>query len=198
MQKRLNINSKNGSSQGSGCRTKRGFTIIEVVLVLAIAGLIMMMVFIALPGLQRSQRDTQRKDDMSRLSAALVNYQANNRGKFPTGTATNLKQDNSPEAKGWARFIQKYITMGGTESFEDPLGDAYTLTVADCSAVNCKAGSTPTSQSGTFDAQNFNITITTHASCTGEEEKPITYQPGSRKAAITYLEEGGGIICVNI
>ena len=44
------------------------FTIIEVVLVLAIAGLIFLMVFIALPALQRNQRDTQRKNDMSRLS----------------------------------------------------------------------------------------------------------------------------------
>ena len=36
----------------------RGFTIIEVVLVLAIAALIFLMVFIALPALQASQRDT--------------------------------------------------------------------------------------------------------------------------------------------
>jgi prepilin-type N-terminal cleavage/methylation domain-containing protein len=35
-----------------------GFTIIEVVLVLAIAGLIFLIVFLALPALQRSQRDT--------------------------------------------------------------------------------------------------------------------------------------------
>jgi type II secretory pathway pseudopilin PulG len=43
------------------------FTIIEVVLVLAIAGLIFLMVFIALPALQRSQRDAQRKNDMTAL-----------------------------------------------------------------------------------------------------------------------------------
>ena len=49
--------------------TKKGFTIIEVVLVLAIAGLIFLMVFLALPALQRSQRDTQRKNDISRLQA---------------------------------------------------------------------------------------------------------------------------------
>ena len=48
----------------------KGFTIIEVVLVLAIAGLIFLMVFLALPALQRSQRDTQRKNDMARLKAA--------------------------------------------------------------------------------------------------------------------------------
>ena len=40
-------------------RKQQGFTIIEVVLVLAIAGLIFLMVFIALPTLQRNQRDTR-------------------------------------------------------------------------------------------------------------------------------------------
>ncbi len=40
---------------------EKGFTIIEVVLVLAIAALIFLMVFIALPALQRNQRDTARK-----------------------------------------------------------------------------------------------------------------------------------------
>jgi prepilin-type N-terminal cleavage/methylation domain-containing protein len=38
---------------------KKGFTIIEVVLVLAIAALIFLMVFSALPALQRNQRDTR-------------------------------------------------------------------------------------------------------------------------------------------
>ena len=47
--------------------SKKGFTISEVVLVLAIGGLIFLMVFIALPALQRSQRDTQRKDDLARF-----------------------------------------------------------------------------------------------------------------------------------
>ena len=37
---------------------KLAFTIIEVVLISSITGLIFLMVFIALPALQRSQRDT--------------------------------------------------------------------------------------------------------------------------------------------
>ena len=53
-------------------RTKKGFTIIEVVLVLAIAGLIFLMVFIALPQLQRAQRDTQRRNDLARVATALT------------------------------------------------------------------------------------------------------------------------------
>lgn len=64
---------------------KEGFTIIEVVLVLAIAGLIFLMVFIALPALQRNQRDTARKSDVSTVSSAVNSYTGNNRGKYPTG-----------------------------------------------------------------------------------------------------------------
>ena len=43
---------------------RKGFTIIEVVLVLAIAGLIFLMIFIAFPALQRGQRNTQRRRDL--------------------------------------------------------------------------------------------------------------------------------------
>ena len=65
--------------------TKQGFTIIEVVLVLAIAGLIFLMVFLALPALQRSQRNTQRRDDYAILSTYVTNYMTNHNGKLPSG-----------------------------------------------------------------------------------------------------------------
>ena len=59
----------------------KGFTIIEVVLVLAIAGLIFLMVFLGLPALQRAQRDTQRKQDVAMVVTALHNWKANNQGR---------------------------------------------------------------------------------------------------------------------
>ena len=65
-------------------QTIKGFTIIEVVLVLAIAGLIFLMVFVALPSLQAGQRDTARKNDVGAVATAVSNYTANNRGAFPT------------------------------------------------------------------------------------------------------------------
>lgn len=61
---------------------KEGFTIIEVVLVLAIAGLIFLMIFIALPALQRSQRDTLRRRQAQAYIAAISNYRSNNRGRI--------------------------------------------------------------------------------------------------------------------
>jgi len=89
--------------------TKKGFTIIEVVLVLAIAGLIFLMVFLALPALQRSQRDTQRKNDASRLRAAVTDFQSNNRGAVPFD-GNNLKNN----------FIQNYVTVRNSSTFADP------------------------------------------------------------------------------
>jgi prepilin-type N-terminal cleavage/methylation domain-containing protein len=65
-------------------RKEKGFTIIEVVLVLAIAGLIFLMVFIALPALQRSQRDGARKSEVGTVASAITSYQSNNRGSAPT------------------------------------------------------------------------------------------------------------------
>lgn len=65
-------------------QTKKGFTIIEVVLVLAIAGLIFLMVFVALPALQSGQRDNARRNDASLIATSITNYQSANRGNNPT------------------------------------------------------------------------------------------------------------------
>ena len=68
---------------------KKGFTIIEVVLVLAIAGLIFLMVFIAVPALQRNQRNTDRRQFYGRLGTSITNWKSNNNGKaIPTGNST--------------------------------------------------------------------------------------------------------------
>lgn len=66
----------------------KGFTIIEVVLVLAIAALIFLMIFIALPALQRGQRDTARKQDVGTVAAAVNSYRSNHHGLLPPDAAS--------------------------------------------------------------------------------------------------------------
>lgn len=63
---------------------RRGFTIIEVVLVLAIAALIILMVFIAWPALQRTQRDQARKSDVALIGSTISTFKSNNKGKLPS------------------------------------------------------------------------------------------------------------------
>ena len=61
-------------------RKKSGFTLIEIVIVLAIAALIMVIVFVAVSGAQRSRRDTERRAVASRVLASLVNCASDNNG----------------------------------------------------------------------------------------------------------------------
>jgi prepilin-type N-terminal cleavage/methylation domain-containing protein len=65
---------------------KQGFTIIEVLIVLAIAGLIILIVFLAVPALQRNSRNTQYKNDAASLLSAASEFTNNNNGKLPTTT----------------------------------------------------------------------------------------------------------------
>ena len=99
-------------------QSKKGFTIIEVVLVLAIAGLIFLMVFVALPTMQRSQRDTQRRNDYAAFAANITNYLTNNNGNLPKAGAT--------------LDPKKYVNDAGT----DGAGKTYSITVVTCTKTS--------------------------------------------------------------
>lgn len=162
-------------------KSKEGFTIIEVVLVLAIAGLIFLMVFIAFPGLQRGQRDTQRRNDMSRFLSQLSQYQTNNRGQVPEGKS------------GYESFITNYLTLNGTDTFEDPSTGATYAIATD--VIDCKgAGSNQCTDDATFSGAVGQIYIYKNAMCDGEKVTPVD---GTRKIAIRTKLEGAGIYCGN-
>jgi prepilin-type N-terminal cleavage/methylation domain-containing protein len=75
-------------------KLQEGFTIIEVMIVLAIAGLILLVVFLAVPALQRNARNTQRREDAGNILSSISEYVANNNGALPTavsgGTASSI------------------------------------------------------------------------------------------------------------
>lgn len=64
----------------SNRKNKQGFTIIEVMIVLAIAGVIMLVVFLAVPALQRNSRNTQRTSDVAHLTGLITEWQASHGG----------------------------------------------------------------------------------------------------------------------
>lgn len=98
-------------------KKEKGFTLIEIVLVLAIAGLILVIVFLALSGAQKSRRDTQRKTDVGRIASQLEQYASNNNGAYPT-TAAQL-----------TTFTGTYLFAGGATDYQDPsTGGNYVVT----------------------------------------------------------------------
>ncbi len=178
-------------------KTKKGFTIIEVVLVLAIAGLIFLMVFIALPALQRSQRNTQREDDISRFLTAANDYQTNNHGKTPFNVSSDgyngvnknfvsryIDSSCSPVASG---TDGSYTCTDGSE-FTDPDGNVYKMNGRAWKSTDKTAGVL----SGTFPNDHL-VQAVTKATC--GDENIAEEGSGDRQYALFYMLEGNSITC---
>ena len=161
---------------------KAGFTIIEVVLVLAIAGLIFLMVFVALPTLQKSQKDTQRRNDIARVGTALLNYYANNK-KLPNKNEQNITQT----------FIDNYL--GGSD-FKDPNGEPYKLHI-DIIQSSASYG-TPVNNYINGNNDSYKIAIYENAKCgSGSDVGKAVYNAGASNYAVMYDLEGSGTYCID-
>ncbi len=116
--------------------SKSGFTIIEAILILAVVGLIVLVVFIALPALQQSQNETTRRNDISELYKSLVQYQTDNsanKDNLPQKGSYVAPEDGSTseedcDANSACKFIRDYINVSGN-NFVDPDGTPYSLVV---------------------------------------------------------------------
>lgn len=198
--------------KGDFSSSKRGFTIIEVTLVIAIAGLIFLMVFVALPGLRSSQRDAERREDITMFLENVKSYQTNNRGALP-GSDENTKLDNgnvvtvtisnatsATKDTTWAGFYKKYLG----DKFMDPDGSNYTLKVVRCGTdtpdAECANDSTTGARElgkiyNTTFPNDYKMYVVTQASCSGDRAVRTS---NPCKLAVLYKLEGAGIYCANI
>lgn len=166
----------------------KGFTVIEVVLVLALAGLIFLMAFIALPQMQRSQRDAERKDDMMLFTESVKKYMTNNRGTLPDTQGTQLGDINiagdlsSAPDTSWQGFWRDYIR----DSFQDPREGVYKLNIASCDG----RGDSCTSSDGL----NYDWTIHVYRKGVCTEDHAVEAS-SPRDFAVLYRTESSGVYC---
>jgi len=171
---------------------KKGFTIIEVVLVLAIAGLIFLMVFIALPALQRGQRNTQRQDDLSRFLTAVTEFQSNNSGRLP------FNDDGTVAGSFVHRYIDRrcedLLNNNGAEpdctdadQFTDPDGTTYQFVQgAQVDGVVADVGGNDNFDHGIYFLVGF---------VCDTFEGTVRKGTGDRNVALLFTLEGGQITC---
>lgn len=156
-----------------------GFTIIEVMIVLGIAAAIMLIVLIAIPQLQRNQRNTARKDVLGRISTEVNNYAGNNNGSLPAATGGTGGTEFGSTANA-ASFAGRYLT--NTNITDPRTGLPYRFIFA-----------TPaTLDSGGNSGQ---VVYMTGNICNGES--PTTTGASPRNFALQMALEGGAFFCVD-
>ena len=164
------IRNRKNTSKGIA---QAGFTIIEVMIVLAIAGLIMAIVFLAIPALQRTNRNTQRKNDAARVGSLVNDYVANNNGALP-----GCVQLTAVVCAG----LNLSAATGTNEKFSI-MGTAANVNSVVCTAVTC-TGALPTPAQPAADT----LTYYKNADCGGGNVPK--FNASTRAYAIYYYIEG--------
>lgn len=139
-------------------RKESGFTIIEVLIVLAIAGLIMVVVFLAVPALQRSGRNNALNTDANNIFTGVSNFSSNNNGTLPgvvafSGTTVTI----SPPAATTGN--NETVTVDGAVGTVTLNGTAITSaatvgTLQVITGTTAKCNSTRSGLSGTASARS--------------------------------------------
>lgn len=136
-------------------KREEGFTIIEVLIVLAIAGLIMLIVFLAVPALQRNARNTQRSNDVSRMAAAVNECLNNNNGLVAQCNNFGAAQLNN------------YITIANNQQITAVGGTAGLNAAVFAFNTRCNAGGTASAAGGGTRSFTLVYQIETNAAAQG-------------------------------
>jgi prepilin-type N-terminal cleavage/methylation domain-containing protein len=167
-------------------KSKEGFTIIEVMIVLAIAALIMLIVFMAVPALQRSSRNNGRVNDIARIGDAINEWVSNNNGiAFTAGV-------------GNANLASVITQLGGNSALAQ-----YPSLAA---ASNCTNANSFCQVDGSGGAvgpvKSDSVEVVTGAQCSTTTAGTTTNSNTStRSMSILYQKESGGGnigVCTNI
>lgn len=173
-------------------KNNKGFTIIEVMIVLAIAGLILLIVFLAVPALQRSSHNTSRKSDAANISAAIATFETNNSGKVPTFYGVNATNTGYLDVCGAGGTTSGSVTLTCTGNIETANLGFYTpgsiyINGTETSAVNVAVTASGGTAS-TTNVLNSSAIVVPAQACVSNTTG--SYNP--RSVAVWYAIESGG------
>src|SRR5947208_596429 len=77
------------------CTATRGFTLVELVVVIGIISVLIAFLLPAMVGARRHEQAVRCASNMRQITAALINYANENQGQFPPNTASPRTYWNS-------------------------------------------------------------------------------------------------------
>jgi prepilin-type N-terminal cleavage/methylation domain-containing protein len=141
-------------------RKEAGFTIIEVLIVLAIAGLIMLVVFLAVPALNRNSHNNQFKTEANNLLSAYQEASNNAGGASLSASADGAGDALTVKSAANAKNINNVSIIAKTTTAQTPaLGAAVFVLGTKCTAQNSNVPDTTNTTS-----RNVSLIYTIEAS----------------------------------
>jgi prepilin-type N-terminal cleavage/methylation domain-containing protein len=177
-------------------KNQSGFTIIEVMIVMALAGLILAAVIVAVPQLQRNQRNTARKDVISRIKTEIDSYSGNNNGNIP-GAAAAAIVTNFGSATISPSFFARYLgctAPGGAATCTININDPQSGTPVGATGGGATMTTTYVQTGLAAAAVPGSINYATSSVCNGEFAIAATT---ARNYSLQIQLEGGAIYCLD-
>jgi len=116
-------------------KTKSGFTIVEIIIVIVVIGILAAITIVAYNGIQQRSRDTQRKSDIAQVAKVLELYYTIN-GKYPSAASAGSTLNS-----GWAQtgdgswdYLVNLLQPYGSIPIRDPVNTA-NMSVLNSSSV---------------------------------------------------------------
>lgn len=152
------------NKEGNQRSNQRGFTTIEIVLVLIVIGVLAGLVITTRAGVQQNQRDSERQRDIKELRDGLEGYFAN-ANQYPTLANLNDESWRAANLKALEPSVFQDPSSKSDKLVDKPTPKAYTYSVTSASGAPCGSANTPCTQytltatlegGGTYTKSNLN------------------------------------------
>ncbi|QQS20064.1 prepilin-type N-terminal cleavage/methylation domain-containing protein [Candidatus Saccharibacteria bacterium] len=147
-------------------KNKKGFTIVELLIVIVVIGILATLVIVTFTGIQQKGRNSQRQTDINAIQSQAEAFYAQH-GFYPT--LADLQIATAPT------FIQTYMKGLPADALKDPKGPTVTIT-------------------GTTDADQYSY-VASGTGCTNTTATTITagepVENGCDAFVVTATLEGG-------
>lgn len=161
--------------------------------------------------LQRSQKDTQRRSDMSRVVTALISYQTNNGGNLPEGPSywRGVETIDCDSSDTTCIFVRDYLNSGGAaNTFLDPAGEPYSIDITENLVSNGSISSDHGNMfsyleessdgytiGGTLPFDEYVVFVVPGGQCGNNGN--VVRAKSERSVAVTYMLEMGEAYCID-